>query len=192
MQGRASEAKKGDILFLLNYQTNHLHGVFEAVSDGGTNIAPYAFGGQFPVQVRVKRKMDCPWVDKGALLPLIKKRFIKVSERGSLVFPNRLGPRLIDELYRIFLEIPPTLRGRKETAPFKAKDGHFTSSYGERYVDNWLHTHLPYEHFYSYSKELAGQFIKCDWHVPDLDLYIEYWEEPTQRRHQAHHCRDRL
>lgn len=176
---QVSRVKKGDILFLLNYQANRLHGVFEAVSDGGMSLVPYSFGGRFPAQVRVKRKVDCPWIDKGVLLPLIKRRLIRVSSRGVLVFPDRLSPRLIEELYRVFLEIPPEFRTRKVTIGFKAKDGHYTNSYGERYVDDWLHNHLPYEHLYSFPQELSGYVIRCDWYVPDLGLYIEYWEEPS-------------
>ena len=179
MKYRVSQVKSGDILLLHNYETNHLHGVFEATSDGGTNLVPYAFGGKYPAQVKVKRKLDCPWVDKGALLPLIKRGLIRVSRRGILVFPNRLSQRLIDELYRIFLEIPPQFRARKIATAFKAKDGHYTNSYGEKHVDNWLHSHLPYKHLYSFAKELDGYTMRCDWHIPDLDLYIEYWEEPA-------------
>jgi hypothetical protein len=32
--GRVSQVKKGDKLFLLNYETSQLHGIFEAISDG--------------------------------------------------------------------------------------------------------------------------------------------------------------
>jgi len=177
MRYRVFQVKEGDILFLHNYQANRLHGVFEAASDGGMNLVPYAFGGQYPAQVKVRRKMDCPWVDRGALLPLIRRGQIRISRRGILVFPNRLGQRMIDELYRIFLEIPPQFRTRKIATAFKAKDGHYTNSYGERHVDNWLHRHLPYRHLYSFAKELDGYTMRCDWHIPDLDLYIEYWEE---------------
>jgi hypothetical protein len=125
----------------------------------------------------VKRKIDCPWVDKGALLLLIRRKLIGVSERGILLFPDRLSPMLIDELYRIFLEIPPQFRTREISTGFKAKDGHYTNSYGERYVDDWLKTHLPHKHLYNVAKKLDGYTMRCDWHIPDLDMYIEYWEE---------------
>lgn len=181
MWSRVSQVKEGDALFLLNYQTNHLHGVFEAVSDGAMNIVPYAYGGRFPAQVRVRRKVNCSWVDKGALLPLIKRRFIQVSRRGILIFPDKLSRNLIDELYRIFLQIPPEFRARTESAYRKARDGHLTRSYGERLVDDWLHEHLPYKHLYDFPLELSGHVIRCDWHVPDMELHIEYWEEPSPR-----------
>jgi len=88
---RVSQVKKGDILFLLNYQTNRLHGVFEAAIDGVMDIEPYAFDGYFPAQVRVRRKMRSPSLDEAALLPLIKRGWIEVSRRGVLLFPPRLG-----------------------------------------------------------------------------------------------------
>lgn len=176
---RVSQVKEGDILLLLNYQTNHLHGIFEAASDAGLDIEPHAFGGRFPAQVRVKRKMKCRWVDKSMLLSLIRRKQIRVSRNGVLIFPDRLDSKLIEELCRIFLEIPHAFRTRKETTEFKAKNGHFTGSYGERHVDDWLHEHLPYKHLYNFPKELSGQVVRCDWHVPDLGLYIEYWEEPS-------------
>ena len=192
MRDRALQVRKGDILFLLNYQMNRLHGVFEAASDGGIDVAPYAFGGRYPAQVRVKRKMDCRWVDKGTLLPLIKKRLIRMSRRGVLVFPDRLGPRLIDELYRVFLEIPLEFRRTKDALGFKAKDGHLTNSYGERLVDDWLCAHLPYRHLYSFPRELGGQVTRCDWYVPDLGLHIEYWEEPRPIYTDTVHLKQKL
>jgi hypothetical protein len=173
-----SQVKKGDILFLLNHQNNHLHGVFEATSDAGRNIVPYAFGGRFPGQVRVKRKLHCSWVDKGALIPLIRRRMITVSREGTLLFPTRLNQRLMDELYRIFLEIPPAFRSRRESTDSAAKDGHLTRSYGERAVDDWLHDHLPYKHLYGSPLQLSGHVIRSDWHIPEIDVHIEYWEEP--------------
>ena len=44
----------GDLLFLNNLDTNVLHGVFKAVSDGGFRMSPDAFGGRYPYQVRVE------------------------------------------------------------------------------------------------------------------------------------------
>ena len=70
---RVSQVKKGDILFLLNYQSNRLHGVFEAITDGTLNIEPSAFDGRFPAQVRVRRKMRCLPLDEASLLPLINR-----------------------------------------------------------------------------------------------------------------------
>lgn len=46
--------RKGDLLFLVNIDTDTLYGVFKAVSDGGFKIVPSAWKGRYPYQVRVK------------------------------------------------------------------------------------------------------------------------------------------
>jgi len=178
---RVSQVKRGDLLFLLNYWTNRLHGVFEATTNGTMNIEPYAFDGYFPAQVRVRRKMRCPPLDETALLPLIKKGWIRVSRRGILLFPDRLGPKFIDELWKIFLEVPLVPRVKTGLVGFKAKDGHITKSYEERYVDDWLHEHLPYKHEYNCPVKRAKREVLCDWYIPKIDLYIEYWEKTRWR-----------
>ena len=178
---RVSQVKKGDVLFLLNYWNNRLHGVFEAVSDGMINIEPYAFDGYFPAQVRVRRKIRCPSLYETELLPLIKRGWIRVSRRGVLLFPDRLGPKFIDELWRIFLEVPPVPRAKMEVVGYKAKDGHITKSHGERYLDDWLHEHLPYKHEYNCPVKRAKREVLCDWYIPKIDLYIEYWEKKPWR-----------
>ena len=177
---RVSRVKKGDILFLLNYQSNRLHGVFEAVGDGKINIDPYAFDGYFPVQVQVRIKMRCPPIDEAALLPLINREWIRVSRRGILVFPDRLGPRFIDELWRIFLEVPSIPCPKIGLVGYKAKDSHITRSYAERFLDDWLHEHLPYKHEYNYRVRRAKREVLCDWYIPKIDLHIEFWEKKAR------------
>lgn len=46
--------KAGDILFLLNVDSNALHGIFRAKSDGQQNIVPEAWKGKYPYQVEVE------------------------------------------------------------------------------------------------------------------------------------------
>lgn len=87
-----------------------------------------------------------------------------------------MSPRLIHELYRIFLEIPSEFRQKEEAVGYKAKDGHVTSPYAERFVDNWLKEHLPYKHLYSYSQDIGGHLIRSDWYIPEIELYIEFQE----------------
>jgi len=182
---RVSQVKEGDILFLLNYQNNRLHGIFEAVSDGKMDIEPYAFDSYFPAQVRVRRKIRCTSLDEVALLPLIKRDWIKVSRRGVLLFPDRLGPKFIDELCRLFLEVPLVPRTNTALVGYKAKDGHITKSYGERYLDDWLHEHLPYKHEYNCPVKRAKREVLCDWYIPKIDLHIEYWEKRGWRGTRA-------
>ena len=47
--------KKGDMLFLLNLDTDTLHGTFRAKTDGGKDLDPDAWKGRYPYQVRVQR-----------------------------------------------------------------------------------------------------------------------------------------
>ena len=145
------------------------------------NIEPYAFDGRFPAQVRVRRKMRCPPLDEAALLPLINRGWIRVSRRGVLLFPPRLGPKFVEELWRIFLEIQPPRRAKTGLVGYKAKDGHITKSYGERYLDDWLHEHLPYKHEYNCPVKRAKREVLCDWYIPKIDLHIEYWEKTGWR-----------
>jgi len=46
--------KTGDILFLLNVNSNALHGIFRAKSDGRHSIVPEAWKGKYPYQVEVE------------------------------------------------------------------------------------------------------------------------------------------
>jgi hypothetical protein len=126
--------------------------------------------------------MRCPPLDEAALLPLIKRGWIRVSRRGILLFPPRLGPKFIDELYRVFLEVPAVPRAKTGLVGYKAKDGHVTKSYGERYLDDWLHEHLPYKHEYNCPVKRAKRQVLCDWYIPKIDLYIEYWEKTSWRQ----------
>jgi DNA modification methylase len=54
----AIRVKKGDFLFLLNLDTDLLHGVFRAASDGKLNIEPEAWNGNYPYQTRVEALGD--------------------------------------------------------------------------------------------------------------------------------------
>lgn len=51
----ALAVKKGDFLFLLNIDSNILHGIFRAKSDGSQNIVPEAWKGKYPYQVEVEQ-----------------------------------------------------------------------------------------------------------------------------------------
>ncbi len=51
----ALSVKKGHILFLLNIDSNVLHGVFRAKSDGKHNIVPEAWKGKYPYQVEAEQ-----------------------------------------------------------------------------------------------------------------------------------------
>lgn len=69
-------------LFLYNYSTKYLHGVYEATSDGGLNIDPEAWenketkkgGGpvsRYPAQVRVRLREERPPLEEAKFRPLL-------------------------------------------------------------------------------------------------------------------------
>lgn len=65
-------------LFLYNYSTHQLHGVFEAASFGGTNIDPTAWEdkkcpgeSRFPAQVRVATRKVCEPLEEDSFRPIL-------------------------------------------------------------------------------------------------------------------------
>ncbi|XP_008806498.1 B2 protein-like [Phoenix dactylifera] len=65
-------------LFLYNYSTHQLHGIFEAASFGGTNIDPTAWGdkkcpgeSRFPAQVRVMTRKVCDPLEEDSFRPIL-------------------------------------------------------------------------------------------------------------------------
>jgi hypothetical protein len=65
-------------LFLYNYSTHQLHGVFEAASFGGTNIDPAAWEdkkchgeSRFPAQVRVATRKICEPLEEDSFRPIL-------------------------------------------------------------------------------------------------------------------------
>lgn len=77
--------RKGDLLFLNNVETDTLHGLFEAVSDGKPDIKIDAFGRKYPYQVEVKQ------VGELISLPHAKKILNDIGiKRNTPLFKRRL------------------------------------------------------------------------------------------------------
>jgi DNA modification methylase len=97
---RVLAVKKGDPLFLINLDTDTIHGAFLAKSDGKKDIEPDAWKGRYPYQVKVTKngavhsaknakwilaKMGLSWRDSlepeaaGALLSYIKNPDAKIA-----------------------------------------------------------------------------------------------------------------
>ena len=57
---------------------------------------------------------------------------------------------------------------------FKCLDGHVVRSKGELIIDNFLHNN-KIQHEYEKKIKVRGNPIKCDWYLPELDIYVEYW-----------------
>ncbi|MBD3195445.1 MAG: hypothetical protein GF317_10345 [Candidatus Lokiarchaeota archaeon] len=62
----------------------------------------------------------------------------------------------------------------QRSTKFKCIDGHLTRSKGELIIDNHL-TRLNIKHEYENQIRVHGHPIKCDWYLPEFDIYIEYW-----------------
>ncbi|MEM4244084.1 MAG: DNA methylase, partial [Candidatus Bathyarchaeia archaeon] len=60
--------KAGDILFLLNVNSNVLHGIFRAKSDGRKDIVPEAWKGRYPYQVEVEQLGPIQTLKKAKIL----------------------------------------------------------------------------------------------------------------------------
>ncbi|GLT69826.1 hypothetical protein SLA2020_419460 [Shorea laevis] len=65
-------------LFLYNYTTHQLHGIFEAASFGGSNIDPTAWEdkkckgeSRFPAQVRIRMRKLCKPLEEDAFRPVL-------------------------------------------------------------------------------------------------------------------------
>ncbi|KAK9120088.1 hypothetical protein Scep_018181 [Stephania cephalantha] len=65
-------------LFLYNYTTHQLHGIYEAASFGGSNIDPTAWEdkkckgeSRFPAQVRIRTRKNCRPLDEDAFRPVL-------------------------------------------------------------------------------------------------------------------------
>ncbi|KAJ0983191.1 hypothetical protein J5N97_011446 [Dioscorea zingiberensis] len=65
-------------LFLYNYTTHQLHGIFEAASFGGTNIDPTAWEdkkckgeSRFPAQVRIRVRKICKALEEDSFRPVL-------------------------------------------------------------------------------------------------------------------------
>jgi DNA modification methylase len=89
----AMKVKKGDFLFLLNLDSDLLHGVFRATSNAQINIEPEAWGGKYPYQVEVEP------VGEIISLKNAKKLLRQFGIKRSVPIGKRTTIRLL-ELYR--------------------------------------------------------------------------------------------
>lgn len=98
--------RKGDLLFLNNLDTNVLHGVFRAVSDGGFRVSPDAFGGRYPYQVEVDPVSEILALSNAK--KVLKKLDVK---RNTPLFHEKLV-QLLDAFVR---DAPLSLKEQRRT-----------------------------------------------------------------------------
>jgi len=104
--------KKGDFPgFLYNVDSRKLFGVFEAISDGASNIVSEACEGRYPWQVRVKLKKEYRPLDKITL---------ETIGLGDVVFERLLTDEQSDRILKLFeAQIPSA--GEDETQQWIGK-----------------------------------------------------------------------
>lgn len=106
-QDKLADLRTGDQGFLLNLDSGDLLGLFEALSERQINIDPDAWGGKFPIQVRVRLSG-----------PLSRLREGREILRGlGLIRPDRKAPS-----YQVFGD-PVMLRNLVARFPSRAARG---------------------------------------------------------------------
>jgi DNA modification methylase len=89
------QIKKGDYLFLYNIDKDVLYGIFKAVSDGGKNIEPDAWGGKYPYQVIVEKNENS----------IILKEARKILDKMGIKWGRILNSQLL-EIFLRYLQNP--------------------------------------------------------------------------------------
>lgn len=89
---KVSKVKKGDVLFLINIDTDILYGPFFAESDGGKNLAPQLWDGKYPYQVLVSQNGEIKSVEK--ISAILKKLRIAWKEKT-------INEKVVDVLIKI-------------------------------------------------------------------------------------------
>lgn len=157
------DLKKGDTLYLYNYNSKKLHGPFIATSGVQEDLVPTAWGGQYPVQVKFKAAKK--------YLPLHREHLTTLLKFNRVGFPSAK----VTEAQMLKLQTMFAAKRRHATyddsAALPTHDGHKVRSEPERKIDDWLFEHHV-AHAYEYP---IPETKRCDFYLPTLDVYIEYW-----------------
>jgi len=164
----------GDKLFLYNYSTRRLHGVFIAVSEAQENIEPDAWNGRYPWQVKFKIE--------GESKEISRYDIEKVVRFNGKIPQAVLSEEQVDALIEIFhkvTDVPtPEEEFRKNyPATIRCDDGHFVRSNAEMTIDNWL---FRQNIAHGYERRLpVPETVFCDFYILSEEgrdyIYIEYW-----------------
>lgn len=166
--------RRGDSGFLYNYNSRKLHGIFEAIGNGGYNVEPNAWKGRFPAQVRVRWKERHKPMERRLLETVIRFE----GDYPADVILSSERTREIQMLYEIsHKEIQITVfesNFREEFPAYhRVDDGHLVRSRGEQLIDNWLYHHKI---THSYERRVPiREEMYCDFYIPLVHLYVEYW-----------------
>jgi len=117
--------RKGDLLFLNNLDTDNLHGVLRAVTDGGFNIEPKAWKGRYPYQVRVE--------SLGNKITL--HNATKVLRRFGVTRSTPLLSKRLASFLDLFLEAPDLIDSQVSSETSKSRSLILEEKEG---IDNWI------------------------------------------------------
>ena len=168
---RVRGLEKGDKLFLYNYNTKQLIGVFTATTDARTGIAPEAWSKEFQFQVKVKRDEKCkPLSREDIANDEYLQTVIKFDRAGRP--SSRLSPETVSRLKTLFNE-SKRVRTYDDNAQYRADDGHWVRSKAELEIDNWLYKNRV---VHAYETMIPGA-KRCDFEIPTKNgpVYIEFW-----------------
>lgn len=160
------QVKRGDIGFLYNLDTDILYGVFRALTDGRLHIESGALKGNFPAQIKVD------WYQKFEPITEAKNLFkkLKINFGDFLLSSNR-----VNQLWDEFRSNPSKKDDFRKKFPtdYRVIDGHYVRTKSETIIDNWLYNNLI---VHSYERKVPiEEDLYCDFYIPKLDFYIEYW-----------------
>jgi Development and cell death domain len=156
-------------LFLYNFNSGSLFGLFKAASQGAENIDPSAWEGKYPAQVRFEPFRTYPSLRREAFEAII--RFPK-----GRPYPILTGSQ-VEQLIGLFEG--RTTRPTQEIVAYKTSDGHVVRSRGEAIVDESLFRH-HIVHAYERTVFLDEIELHPDFYLPGSEVYIEYWGGKTE------------
>lgn len=173
-----SNIQEGDYIFLWLIEEMRLYGVWKAKSRG--QYDPTAFpeaAGKYPAVVYASRFLQ---TDK----------FLSNAElRSILPFDGHLPPYAIN--YETGQRIVEYFSDERKTTEqlqnpqasssvtgserqIRTEDGHYVRSQAEARIDDWLYNH-NIAHSYEEQINLGTAFIRCDFYLKGLNIFIEYW-----------------
>ncbi|KAJ7547567.1 hypothetical protein O6H91_08G092400 [Diphasiastrum complanatum] len=97
----------GSKLFLFDYDSKHLTGIFEATCRGAIDIVPdaFKFSGSFPAQVRIKRVMKVPSLPMEKFKEAVPEVFYKEKK-----FKHELNSPQVAKLVEMFVSTKETAK----------------------------------------------------------------------------------